>query len=134
MAEESSPPPSKTEESGKAPSRRPFSVLLVVLLFVVIALALGLGLGLGLGLKKHAKPASQISPNPTTGSEEPSFASFEVQPWRQSTLGYNLSLDDWDFNAAPTTRVYNLTIAEIAAAPDGKSKHAPCELAAFSRL
>ena len=118
------------KESGKAPPRL---TCFAVLFSLVIAL--GLGLGLGLGLQKHAKSGSQPAPNSTSsGSEPPSFASFEVPPWRQSTLAYNLSLDSWNFSAPPTTRVYNLTIGEIAASPDGRSSILRVNFAAYSCL
>ena len=34
-------------------------------------------------------------------------------------MDYSLDMN-WDLNAAPTTRIYNLTVSEIQAAPDGK--------------
>lgn len=38
-------------------------------------------------------------------------------------MDYSLDMN-WDLNAPPTTRVYNLTVSEIQAAPDGKHPHA----------
>lgn len=102
------------------------SLLLVggVIVFVVVALALGLGLGLG--LKHHhgsSAPSTSSTPTPTpTPSSNPanSTASEVVQSWRRDTAEYNLDMS-WDINAAPTTRVFNLTVSEIQAAPDGDS-------------
>ena len=91
-------------------------------LFVI--LALGLGIGLGVGLKKHSSnalsPAAQAS-----GAASPSATSNPVVPipstqpeWRLPQSEYHLGMD-WDVTAAPTTRVFNFTVGEIQAAPDG---------------
>lgn len=125
MAEESDTDakvaPTKTQQV-RPPSSR-IKVVLVVLLVLITVLALALGLGLGLGLKHHSRNKSGVpsTGNSTTSSSEgPSFASFEVQPWRETTLNYSLDIGTWDFNAAPTTRLYNFTLTEGTGAPDGK--------------
>lgn len=103
-----------------APSLR-IKTLLVILLALITVLALALGLGLGLGLKHHHGNKSSSTTNSTTSSNEGlSFASFDVQPLRQSTLDYGLDIPSWDFNAVPTTRIYNFTLTESFGAPDGK--------------
>ena len=87
---------------------------------VLVVLALALGLGLGLGLQKHhhyGSPAATTTPSSTN-----STASEALQPWRRDTAEYNLSMD-WNINAAPTIRVFNLTVSEIEAAPDGEIPH-----------
>ncbi|KAF2669115.1 hypothetical protein BT63DRAFT_401225 [Microthyrium microscopicum] len=89
-------------------------ILLVAAFIVVLGLALGLGLGLGL---KHRTSTTESSP--ATGSSQ---ASNQIQSWRRSTLDYALDLSGWDFNAPPTTRVYNFTASEIAAYPDGVNR------------
>ena len=104
-------------------------VLLVggAIIFVVVALALGLGLGLGLK-HHHGGTAAATSSSPTsTSSPTNSTASEALQSWRRDTAEYNLDMG-WDINAAPTTRVFNLTVSEIQAAPDGES---PLDLATF---
>lgn len=126
MAEESDTeakvvPPQQT----KARSSLPIKTLLVALLVLitVLALALGLGLGLGLGLKHHGNKSnsSPSAANSTSSSSEgPSLASFEVQPLRETTLNYSLDIPSWNFNAAPTTRTYNLILTESSGAPDGR--------------
>ena len=118
---------------GKNPSkagkeRRP--PLLLCLLggaIVFIVLALGLGLGLGLGLKHHhnESPAATASSTPTPSTNATNNSTLEsLQSWRRDTAEYNLSMD-WDINAAPTTRVFNLTVSEIQAAPDGEFPPSP---------
>ncbi|KAI9732621.1 MAG: hypothetical protein M1834_003957 [Cirrosporium novae-zelandiae] len=86
--------------------------------FIVIALGLGAGLGLGLGGGHHNSPSGTAGSSSGQSRAE-SHASKAVPSWRRSTLEYNLDIATWDFNAAPTTRVYNWTISEIDAAPDG---------------
>lgn len=93
-----------------------------VITFVIIALALGLGLGLGLKHHIHGEaaatnPTSRPAPSPSPTA--PSDASENVQSWRRSTLEYDLDMN-WDANASPTIRLFNFTISEIQAAPDGK--------------
>ncbi|PMD54496.1 multicopper oxidase [Hyaloscypha bicolor E] len=62
---------------------------------------------------------SGISPNSTNGTSGTSPDISENRPsWRRDPLEYNLDRS-WDINAAPTTRVFNLTSSEIQAAPDG---------------
>lgn len=125
--------------AAKAPAQERKSGRLVVvvggiILFAVIALALGLGLGLG--LKHHHSTASSTPPGSSPSVSSPSVSSplpsptalsdtalGTVQSWRRSTLDYSLDMN-WDLNAPPTTRVYNLTVSEIQAAPDGKHPHA----------
>lgn len=100
--------------------------LAAAVLFVIIAL--GLGLGLGLGLKHHhhdPSTASSANPSSTPSSPSPSgvlstTALGTVQSWRRDTSEYSLDMN-WDLNAPSTTRVYNLTVSEIQAAPDGMS-------------
>jgi hypothetical protein len=45
--------------------------------------------------------------------------SLALPSWRRDPQEYILDMN-WDINAAPTTRVFNLTVSEIEAAPDGK--------------
>jgi hypothetical protein len=100
-----------------------------IALFVI--LALGLGIGLGLGLKNKSNHG--LSPAPATGTDgpSPSGAGNPVVPiptalpaWRLPPSDYHLSMD-WDLNAAPTTRVYNFTVGEIQAGPDGTPPPSP---------
>lgn len=94
----------------------------VVVLFLIIALGLGLGIGLGLGLKHHhgssssAVPSASASPS-STASGTPIPSTFPS--WRRDPSDYNLDMS-WDINATPTTRVFNITVSEIQAAPDGE--------------
>jgi len=103
-------------------SRKPFPFIGTAVVLVVLALALGLGLGLGLKRKKTAVGGGQstngTSPNPTNGTSVSPDISENRPSWRRDPLEYNLDLG-WDINAAPTTRVFNLTVSEIQAAPDG---------------
>jgi len=103
-------------------SQRSSSILVIVGAFILVTIfALALGLGLGLGLKhRHHGSSSSTTPGLATPTEVPSYSSFEVQPWRQNTLDYTLDLKGWDFNAAPTDRVYNFTLTEGSGAPDGR--------------
>ena len=103
-----------------APPRKASIVVIVGAFVLVTILALALGLGLGLGLKHHHHASTSSTPSATpSGGQVPSFSSFDVQPWRQNTEDYTLDLKNWDFNAAPTTRVYNFTVTEGTGAPDG---------------
>ena len=111
-------------EPGKPPlvkPKRSRSLLIFGGLIVFVCVALALGLGLGLGLKKHGTTATaSSSPTPSaTSSGTPSQASETLPPWRRDTAEYNLDMS-WDINAAPTTRIFNLTMTEIQAAPDGQ--------------
>lgn len=103
-------------------------VLIGAVTFVILALSLGLGLGLGL---KHHTSESASSQNVTsstatstahqpTATAPPSSAgqSTDIPSWRRDPSEYVLDMS-WDLNAAPTTRVYNLTVSNITAAPDG---------------
>jgi hypothetical protein len=106
-------------------SRRPLLLVGGGVVFVVFALALGLGLGLGLKHHNHGNSAATHSSTPAasrTPTNVPSTASEVLQPWRRDTAEYNLDMG-WDINAAPTTRVFNLTVSEIEAAPDGEIKY-----------
>jgi hypothetical protein len=95
------------------------NVLLAAVVFVVLALALGLGLGLGLKKHKNSAASSSSSSSSSSSPSGPSGASQTIQPWRRSTQDYALDMTSWDINAAPTTRVYNLTVSELTLAPDG---------------
>jgi hypothetical protein len=105
------------------PSRKPLLFISTAIIFVILALALGLGLGLGLKHKKSsvggAQPSNSTSTNPTNGTSGSPDISFARPSWRRDPLEYNLDMN-WDINAAPTTRLFNLTVSEIQAAPDGK--------------
>jgi hypothetical protein len=104
------------------------TVLLIGATVVFAVLALSLGLGLGLGLKHHGSgntvgasstsPTSGPSPS-ATPTNVPNAVSLALPSWRRNPQEYVLDMD-WDINAAPTTRVFNLTVSEIEAAPDGK--------------
>ena len=115
MAEE------KNTSAAKSSNRRPLLLFGGVITFVIIALALGLGLGLGLKHHTHGEAATTnpTSPAPSPGPTAPSDASENLQSWRRSTLEYDLNMN-WDVNASPTVRLFNFTISEIQAAPDGK--------------
>jgi hypothetical protein len=109
-------------------SHKPWRFLLIGGLFLLIVLALALGLGLGLGLKQHnnsdlavATPSTTIVASPTP-TPSPSGAPTPLEPWRLDTSEYNLDLS-WNISAPPTTRIFNLTVSEIEAAPDGKFLH-----------
>jgi hypothetical protein len=111
--------------SGTTAKKTKSSLLFVgaVIVFVVVVLALGLGLGLGLKHKKAAAGGTQSSngplPNSANGTSGTSpDISFARPSWRRYPLEYELDMT-WDINAAPTTRVFNLTVSEILAAPDG---------------
>ena len=113
-AEQDKPPIAKPKHG------RPLLILGGFLVFASIALALGLGLGLG--LKKHGSNTAGSSSSPAasaTPSGTPSQASGTVESWRRDTLEYNLDMS-WDINAPPTTRLFNFTMTEIQAAPDGE--------------
>lgn len=103
-------------------SRKPLLFIGTSIVFVLLALALGIGLGLGLEHKKTAvgggQSSNSTSPNPTNGTGGSPDISENRPSWRRDPLEYNLDLS-WDINAAPTTRVFNLTVSEIQAAPDG---------------
>jgi hypothetical protein len=97
-------------QNTRQPAGRRRGVTIVGIVAILITLALALGLGLGLGLKKkHSSSTSSVD----------SISSLNVQPWRQSTLEYDLSFSDWDLNAPPQTRSYNFTVSEININPDG---------------
>jgi hypothetical protein len=104
-------------------SRKPILFTGYAIVFVVLVLALGLGLGLGLRHKKSGvggtQPSNSTSSNPTNGTSGSPDISFARPSWRRNPLEYTLDMG-WDINAAPTTRVFNLTVSEIQAAPDGK--------------
>ncbi|KAE9380392.1 multicopper oxidase [Stipitochalara longipes BDJ] len=103
-------------------SRKRFLVIGTAIVFVVLALALGLGLGLGLKHKKASVSGGQssngTSPSPTNGTSGSPDISENRPSWRRDPLEYNLDRS-WDINAVPTTRVFNLTLSEIRASPDG---------------
>ena len=92
-------------------------------IFIVLALALGLGLGLGLTRDKNTSitslPSTTSAASPTSSTAAaPSSTPTPIDPLRRGTLDYNLDMS-WDINAPPTTRIFNLTLSEIEAAPDG---------------
>jgi len=110
-----------TQTAGR--SRKSNLLIGVAILVTIVALALGLGLGLGLQNHKSStagetQPANGTSPNSTYGTNESPDISRNRPSWRRDPLEYNLDMS-WDINAAPTTRVFNLTVSEIQAAPDG---------------
>ncbi|KAE8443950.1 hypothetical protein EG329_001174 [Mollisiaceae sp. DMI_Dod_QoI] len=94
-----------------------FLLITGVIIFVVIALALGLGLGLGLNHHHGSSSATEPSATPTP-FPTPTGLSENRPSWRRDPSEYNLDMS-WDINAAPTTRVFNITVSEIQAAPDG---------------
>jgi hypothetical protein len=115
--------------TGGSRPRYRLVILAAAGLFIVIALGLGLGLGLGLKHHHHDLAAPSSTPSSATPSSAPSpsppnvlsaTALGTLQPWRRDTLDYSLDMN-WDLNAPPTTRLYNLTVSEIQAAPDGTS-------------
>lgn len=110
----------KEQESIEKP--RPKRLLLIILGSVILFLvvALGLGLGLGLGLKRNGSKLSPTKPSATPTSS-PNLLNFGLgnESWRLNTSEYLLDMTTWDINASPTTRIYNFTISEIEAFPDG---------------
>lgn len=126
-----SPSPSPAATTTNSYGRRLLFLVGGAIVFIVITLVLGLGLGLGLR-KDHDHSAATTSPSLAPSSPAPSSSPADVpsgatenlQSWRLDTSQYNLSMD-WDLNAPPTTRIFNLTISEIQAAPDGELPHNP---------
>ena len=123
-------PPVEASEKQAGSKGRGFGkpVLLIGASVVFVVLALSLGLGLGLGLKHHGSgntvgASSTLSTSGTlpsaTPTNVPNAVSLALPSWRRNPQEYVLDMD-WDINAAPTTRVFNLTVSEIEAAPDGK--------------
>jgi hypothetical protein len=51
-----------------------------------------------------------VAYNPPIGDES----------WRLNASDYLLDMTAWDLNAPPQDRIYNFTISEIEAFPDGK--------------
>lgn len=112
---------------GQKPSSKSRYGLLIGGVVVVVILALALGLGLGLGLHHHhsaassastSSPASSAPSSKPFGPSTPANATLDFTDFRKNAANFNLSMD-WDLNAPPTTRVYNFTISEVQAAPDG---------------
>lgn len=134
MEEKITPSSETLGEDGAAKEPRPstgshkrWRFLLVGGLSLLVVLALALGLGLGLGLKHHDNSALAAAPSTTivvspTPTVLPTGTPVPLQPWRLDTLEYNLDLS-WNISAPPTTRIFNLTVSEIEAAPDGKFLH-----------
>jgi hypothetical protein len=126
------PEEGKLSEAAVNKPKKPFLFIGVAVIFVVVALALGLGLGLGLKHNKAAVGGTQssngTSPNSTNGTSGTSPDISQNRPsWRRDPLEYDLDLS-WNINAAPATRVFNLTVSEIQAAPDGNFIHLPKQL------
>ena len=114
LDEQKTVPAKKVSGHGRLPLFLGGAVVLLV-----VALALGLGLGLGLKNDHKGSPAATHSASPMPSSAPTNSTASEIlQSWRRDTAEYNLSMD-WDINAAPTTRIFNLTVSEIEAAPDG---------------
>jgi hypothetical protein len=105
--------PDRVHPEKPRPKARALRTTLFIIVPIAVVFALALGLGLGLGLKKHNNGSNDAS-----SSDDDSLASMTVQSWRRATEDYLLDMN-WDINAAPTTRVYNLTVGEISIAPDG---------------
>jgi hypothetical protein len=106
--------------SGKKASSgasRPLVWTVIATIIIVLVLALGLGLGLGLKHRKSGSASTQTSNGTASNS---SGLTQNYPSWRRDPSEYNLDMG-WDVNGAPTTRVFNLTVSEIQAAPDGKS-------------
>lgn len=110
--------------SPAAVPRSKVRLLLVVVASAVIFIAMALGLGLGLGLDMHHRGGSMLSS--TTPSATPSASALTYNPpignesWRLNTSEYFLDMTTWDLNAPPQDRIYNFTISEIEAFPDGE--------------
>lgn len=116
----------KEAESGPKHSGRNF-LMIVLGIIVFFVLALGLGLGLGLRLKHHSSNSAQNSTSSTTTTQPTATAtgapvgiSRVVPPWRRDPAEYNMDMS-WDINAKPATRIFNLTVSKIIAAPDGNA-------------
>jgi hypothetical protein len=129
MKEDELLPEGKKVTEGEKPSgtsagksRKPLLFIGTAIVLLIIALALGLGLGLGLKHKNASaggQSSNGTSPNSTNGTSGTSPDISENRPsWRRDPLEYNLDRS-WDINAAPTNRIFNLTVSEIQAAPDG---------------
>jgi iron transport multicopper oxidase len=103
----------------RASSKRKGLTIGGIVIAVLVVLALALGLGLGLGLKKKSSSSPPSSSSSASAGVGNSQASSNVQEWRRSTLDYNLDFSNWDLNAEPVTRFYNLTVSEINVGPDG---------------
>lgn len=117
----------KEAESGPKHSGRNF-LMIVLGIIVFFVLALGLGLGLGLRLKHHSSNSAQNSTSSTTTTQPTATAtgapvgiSRVVPPWRRDPAEYNMDMS-WDINAKPATRIFNLTVSKIIAAPDGVNR------------
>jgi hypothetical protein len=116
------------EPQASTASHKRWRFLLVGVVFLLIVLALALGLGLGLGLRHNNNNALASAPSTTVpaspvGTATPTGSPpSPLQPWRLDTLDYNLDLN-WNVSAPPTTRIFNLTLSEIEAAPDGGFLH-----------
>jgi len=123
------------EPQASTASHKRWHFFLVGVVFFSIVFALALGLGLGLGLKHHNNSALAAAPSATLPASSPvgtpttsgtptpgGTPSSPLQPWRLDTLDYNLDLS-WNVSAPPTTRIFNLTLSEIEAAPDGEFLH-----------
>lgn len=111
-----------SEKNGKE-GRRPGLLIGSIAVVVAVALGLALGLGLGLGLKHSKTPKTQpqgVAANSSSPNSPSSYASLNLTSLRLATRDYNLDMTDWDIAASPTTRIYNFTLSEIDAAPDGK--------------
>ncbi|KAK9376557.1 Cupredoxin [Lipomyces chichibuensis] len=79
---------------------------------------------MGIGLRKYqnsATPSSSSSPSsPGLGSN--STSTFTLPDWKLDTsTAYRIS-KSWNSSATATTRVYNLTISEVAGWPDGYNR------------
>ena len=104
--------------------KRQLPCLLIGGIVVAVLLGLALGLGLGLGLKHSSKtsaPPPSVVANSSSATPPNSYASPNLTSLRLATRDYSLDMADWDIAAPPTTRVYNFTLGEIDAAPDGQS-------------
>ncbi len=118
MATTSTGSPEKDVKSPVPTTTKRFSLVWIVgavVTFVVVALALGLGLGLGLRNKNNVDSSPAPAP---TGSPLPGSGTAQLEDWRLDTKQYQLDMN-WDLNAPPTTRHYDLVITEGQGWPDG---------------
>ena len=112
---------SKEQEPIEKPRRKQLFLIILLSAILFLVITLGLGLGLGLGLKRNG---SKLTPPKPSAAPVSSPLQYNISPgnesWRRNTSEYLLDMTTWDINAPPTTRVYNFTISEIEAFPDGE--------------
>ncbi|KAL1858719.1 hypothetical protein Plec18170_002925 [Paecilomyces lecythidis] len=114
-----SPSISEQEKNYRQLKKQKLSIQVTLLIFgsltLFIIIASGLCSGLGLGLNHGRIAVPPVETNSSAGADD----SQTLPPWRRDISEYDLDMDSWDINAAPTTRNYNFVLSEVTAAPDG---------------